>query len=355
MSTVASKYTIELRSPAGLLLADFSGRAKDRKLMKSRNEADDASWSLDLNEFERYCDLNSVHPRELLVNGQTEVRIKRLGSYISGGQLVYATPRVSASSQTLELRMTGFLNLLKARYTGAERVFSATQATDIAWTVIDESQQLTGGDFGITRGSIATVGVHNRTYKRVQLKDLLQNLTKVQTNPFDFEFTYNKVFNTYPSIGSIRPDIIFEYPKNITDYALPNDATSIANQIIALGAGFGEEAGTIVTVTDTSSRTTYKLRQDVITTNGTTDDDGGVTDAANARLAAWGFPFEVLELTVNGNVAPYITDYGIGDRIRVKLSGYKTTEHINSLYRLERFDLTVDDNDNEQIKLYVSA
>jgi hypothetical protein len=353
MSGIASNYSFELRSPAGLLLADLTGRAKNRKITQIRNDADLIEWELDLNEYERFCALNGVDPSTLLVNGQTEIRVKRLGEYLSGGQLNYKDLIVDATRQVIQIRASGFVQLLADRYTDATREFTATDASTIAWTAIAESQAKTNGDFGITQGALATIGNHDRTYQWRDLKSLVQDLA-VQTG-FDFEITPTKVFNTYTAIGSSRPEIIFESPGNILSYELPEDGTALANEIIAFGSGNGTDAGVTVTVDDEGAQETVQLRQKTLTTNGVDDSQGGVTSAANAELAAWALPFEIPIITVSGDVAPFVTDYGIGDRVRVKLGGYGMVSHINGLYRIERREITIDDNDHEEVKLYLSV
>ncbi len=156
-------------------------------------------------------------------------------------------------------------------------------------------------------------------------------------------------------MGSDRPDVIFEFPGgNIIDLDVPYDATGMANQVIAFGSGNGDEAGTVVTRDDLGSQAQFRLRQKLITVNGSDDIDGTVTDVANNELAAWAFPFELPSITVNGNIPPFVTDYHLGDRIKVKLGGYSSISHINGLYRIEKIDLTIDDNDNEKTKLYLS-
>lgn len=351
---IDSKYSVELITPAGLLLADLSGRARNRRITKSRNEADEINWTLDLNEFQRYATLTKQDATNMLIVDQTEARIRRGLNYLSGGQIAYVQTNIDPTRQEIMIKAHGFLNLFKDRFTAAGRIFTATQATTIASTVINESQALTNGNFGVTIGALATVGVHDRTYRRTNLKDLLQNLTEVQTAAFDFEFTYNKVFNTYAQIGSQRPDVIFEYPGNISSFSIPLDGTGIANEIIALGSGFGEDAQTQMTVDDTASQATYKLRQKVITPNGVTE-VGDLTDKANAELAAWSYPFEVPQITIDGNSAPFITDFGIGDYVRVRINNYQWLEHIDRLYRVEKYVLDIDDNDNETIRLYLSV
>lgn len=356
MSTIGSKYGFELWTRDGQLLADLSGRASNRTVTKIRNDADQISLSIDLNEYERFCSLNHVDPTTLIVNGQTEVRIKREGTYLAGGQVNYKNVSIDANKQTIDIKASGFLELLNNRYTDALREFTATEATLIGWTAIDESQQKPNGDFGIVLGpNQATVGPLDKTYQWTNLKALEQDLTNLQTGSFDLEITPDKKYNTYASIGSDRPDIIFEHPKNIISFQLPEDGTMLGNQVVAFGSGNGADAGVTVTVDDLGAQETVGLRQVTITTNGTDDSQGGVTDAANAQLAASAFPFEIPQIVVSGDVAPFITDYGIGDRVRVKLGGYGMTRHINGLYRIERFDLTVDDSDHEEITLYLAV
>lgn len=348
-----SRYAFEIVNPAGELVADFTGRAFARRLTLSRNEAEDIFFVMDLNEFERYCDLLDLEPQNVLAVYQNEVRVKRGLNYICGGQLSYIESRINQDRQVIEVRATGFLNLFKDRYTDVERIFTAEEATTIASTLIDESQALDNGDFGVTMGVMATVGDHDRTYRRTNIKDALQALTRVQTNAFDFEFTYDKVFNTYESIGSNRPDIIFEFPGNIKSIGVPLDATGVANQIIVLGSGFGEEAAIQVTVDDEASQLNYKLRQKIITPNSVQEADT-LTDHGNAELSAWSVPFELPSIEVDGNLVPYVGDYGIGDRVRVRIENYKMLEHIDAVYRIEKIDISVDDNDNENVKLYLS-
>lgn len=361
MSQPTSKYSIEIFSSSGQFLADFSGLARDRRIIQSRNEAETIQWNIDLNDYHRYCSLAKIDPNTLLINNSTEIRAKRGGSYLCGGQLVYKYPRLTRNNQTMQVRATGFLNLLKDRYTGTTSAgsvsesFTATNGGTIASTLITETQALTNGDYGITIGSIASTGNHDKTYSETNIKDAIQALSKLVNNPFDFEFTYNKTFNTYASLGSNRPDIVFEWPNNIIDFGLPEDGTGTANQVTAYGQGFGEQARTAVEVNNAGSQLTYKLRQKKIISDGVDDSNGGITNAANSELAAWAFPYELPTLIVDGNRAPFVTDYGVGDRVKVVVRGHPILEHVNGLYRIEKRIIDIDDNDNETVELVLSA
>lgn len=349
-----SKYGFELWSRSGQLLADLTGRANNRHLVMSRNEAEDIQWSAGLNMIEDYARRLKTTARDLITTGQTEIRIRRGAKYLCGGRILYRAAVIDSNSQVLDMRASGFLNMFLKRRTAELRTFTAIEATTIATTIITESQsQGPNWDLGITIGPQATVGPHDRTYQRTQLKALLQELTTVQTHPFDFEFTADKVFKTYESIGSQRSDIVFEYPGNILKLTVPEDATNLENEVLAYGSGSGTEAGVNVIVDESNSQDNYGVAQDVYTDSSILEQDT-LRLAGETELAKWAYPFELPTITVNGNVPPYVTDYGIGDYVRVRASGYSMIDHINAMYRIEKIDLTVDDDDNEIVTLTLS-
>jgi hypothetical protein len=347
------KYSLELWN-GGQLVADLTGRASGRSLIKSRNEADEITWSIKLDEFERYCRLLKLDPQTLLINGQTEVRIRRGQKYLGGGQLIYHETHLAAEGPTISVRVTGFLNLFKFRYTDAERIFTGVNRSTIVSTLITETQTGDNRDFGVTIGNLAAGNTHDETYKRENIKAAIQAQTKRQTDPIDIEITADKVFNSYSQIGSQRPDVLFEYPGNLKPGSVvPSDATDLANRVIVLGSGFGELALAQTVVEDLGSQANYKVREEVVLSNAK-DDVAELEDDGRTVLAARAFPMQVPRLKVDGNKPPYITDYGIGDWVMVRINGYQWLRHINALYRVEKFVLTVDEDDNENIDLQVS-
>lgn len=363
----SNKYTIELWSKSGVMLADFSGRATDRKITESRNYPESIEFSLDLNSFESYCRAAGISdPKQLLITNSTEVRVRRAGTYITGGQLVYKNVSITGEEQQIQCRVQGFLGLFAKRRTGEtpagfiSEVYTAVEGsaksrTDLAWHLIDASQQLINGNFGVTRGLVGgSTTLYDKTYSRTNIGDALQAMTTYKADPIDIEFTYNKVFNTYAQIGSDRPDIIFEYPGNIKGLEAPDDGTDVTNEVTALGQGAADGTQKPAFGVDIPSQLDYQLRQDIVQSNGTDDSNGGITDAAEAAKDAKSRPINIPSLTINGNVAPYVTDYRIGDRVRVKINDHPLIDDINGIYRIEKRTITVDDNDNETVKLEVS-
>src|SRR5947209_4230670 len=202
---IASKYAYELWSPNATLLADLTGHARNRTFTRTRNDAEDMSFDLDFNDFHRYCELINVHPRALLVPGQTELRIRRFNQYLVGGQIIYATPDISSSRQIITVRAAGFLNLFKDRFIPFTD-FSAVDVASMCWQVINTSQSQTNGDFGVTLGSLPTIALSNQSPNRVRIKDFIQQLASSPAYGFDFEFTYavRKALVTANGAGNSR-------------------------------------------------------------------------------------------------------------------------------------------------------
>lgn len=366
MSVYRSKYSFELWTKGGLLLADLGGMARDRLLTESRNQPEVIQFTLNIDQFEEFCAGINLDPRQALITKSTEIRIKRLGTYMRGGQLVYKDGTLDGRSNSVTIRALGFLSMFAKRYTGqstaglVSEVYTAANGTaksrsDLAWSLISQSQALTNGDLGITRGKQGgSTQTYDKTYGRTRLQDALQDMTKLETDPIDIDFTHDKVFNTYASIGSQRNDIVFEYPGNITRLRVTEDATDMTNEAIAQGVGAPDGTQNIVVKSDLPSQTDRALQQDVVNANGSDDSDGGITDAALTEIAAHSQPIIIPGIVVNGNVAPFVTDYGIGDWVQVKVTGHPLYGDINGMYRVEKRTIDIDNDDNETVTLEVS-
>lgn len=357
-----SKYHFELYSRDGTLLADLTGRAKNRRIVQSRNHPEEIQWQVNLDEFERYCELLGADPNEILKTNSTEVRIRRGTKYLCGGQITYVHPRANATSQDIEIRATGFLNLFQHRYTDELHYFPpGTQATQIPADLIEWTQgRGPNWDFGVTIGSLATVGTHEKTFKAVQVKEALQRCTELYG--FDFEFTHDKVFNTYAALGSQRPELIFEYPGNVLDIGKPTDGTDLANYVTVSGSGTGEESAARVVIDETDptvgvvaglSMADHRVQEKRISYSDV-EDETDLRKHGVAHVQAWAVPFTIPDIVVDGNTAPFVTDYGIGDWVTARARKYRLFEEINGLYRLEKRTIAIDDQDKETVTLELS-
>lgn len=351
------RTTYELVKPDGTPLVDISKIAADRSWSRKRNGAGSVGFKLSMDAWGDLCKKIGVHPRELLRNNWTEVRVKEGDVYVAAGQIQYL--RTPLKDRTIVAQAPGYLDLLRRRRTGAVRQFTATEGTDIAWALIDESQGLPNGNLYITRGVRAVSGPHDRTYKRTVLKDAIQAFSAIQATslavPFDSEITPLKEFNTYLKQGSDRPDIAYIWGKNIKDATVTEDTTDLVNEVDALGSGFGDDAVAEVIASNLTSQGDYGLCQDVITANATDNSDGGLDREANSQLAAWSTPVVLIDIQVDGGKAPFVTDYGLGDYIYIDLTGHPWLDGFKGMFRVEEQYCTISDDGERIVTITVSA
>ena len=159
-----SEYAFELWHKNGQKLADITHLCKNRRYSTERNEADTIEFMVDLHEFERYCASIGTPPQSLLYPLQTDVRVKRNGVYIVGGQVTSTTIKIDQEAD-IEVRVTGYLNMLKDRLVTNE--YRQTDAAEIALDLVRRVQADTAGDMGIEvphDGQFMTGKLRDRTY-----------------------------------------------------------------------------------------------------------------------------------------------------------------------------------------------
>lgn len=348
-----SKYTVEIYDPDGNLLADLSGIANARKLQRIRNRAGSCVFTVDLNTLEDLCRRKHVNPADLLAVNHNEVKLRKGTTYLFGGQINYVEGSLS-ETQTLEVRAVGFLDLFADRHVLIPVQFSSEDAGDIAWQLIDTAQTDLYGDFGVLQGTIQTSVNRDRSYEKYQnIKELIIQLSEV-INGFDFEINYDKEFNVYyPYQGNVRPNILFEYPGNIKSISIPTDGSKMVNRALMRGQGFGESQ-LQVEREDTDYQEFYAIREKIYD-NASVSLESTLENYGDAYVDEFRSLLQIPEIVVDGNKTPFITDYGIGDRIPITINGYEIYSHINkTYYRIDAIDLSVDDNDQEDIRLTLS-
>lgn len=346
-------YTIELWSNAGLRVADISALAKNRRYTLQRNAAETLSFSLDLNEFERFCvdDLNS-DPEVVLWEGRTDIKVKRGGEYLFGTQLVNASTTAGVDSQTISVTATGYLNLFKDRY--VTKTYTATESGAIARDLIDTTQTY-GGSVGVTLASSPyPTGVNrDRTFTRDNVKDKIVGLTNLVDGNFDFAFSYDKKFQIYESLGARRGDISLIYggeASNIRMLYANKDATRLFNQLIGLGSGFGADQ-LVSYATDAGSALNYYGRQKIEQFNSVVE-QATLDQNTAAALYKYSQPIRIPQVTITGNEmqSGFIN---IGDRVPFAVVGHPFLASFTGLYRVEKIDVQIDDNGFEnEVMLY---
>lgn len=344
---IESKYSIELLDENGNLVAELAGKATNRSISLVRNGSYQAEWKLDLDTLEKYARKTQVNTGSILAIGKHQARIKRQGVPIFSGQISFYETELSDKKE-ITIKVLGWLDLLKDRYTSIERVFTAEDAGSIAWTLIDESQSFANGSFGITQGTIQTSVPRNRTYEWKNIKEAIIQLSEVY-NGFDFEFGWDKRFSVfYPSMGIQRDTIEFRYPGNVKTAKVTTDGTQLLNYAVVRGQGLGE--GQLIDIRqDAASQINYKLRQ-AIKDYSEIPDITILQALGDEDVRVMKDPLEIIELTIDGNRQP-LGSFWVGDKVKVVMEGIVLYEHINSYYRIDEINVSIDEMDNEDITL----
>jgi hypothetical protein len=150
-----------------------------------------------------------------------------------------------------------YRGMLAHRIVGADgRTFSAVDQAQIAWTLIDESQSLSGGDWGIVEGVGATSGTtRDRTYPAGKgLLDAIGELGRVDGG-FEWQISPDlELDRWYPTRGSVVP-VVLDWG-GVLARVRRASAEGWANHVVSVGAQgtTPEEASTATIGTDAAGR-----------------------------------------------------------------------------------------------------
>lgn len=349
------EYTVELWDINGVMVMDVSAIIATQLRIEMRiNDSETVEFSLDLVQFEKLCASIGTNPRVIMEPYRTDVRIRRNGVYICGAQIVQVDVNFNRNeTNKIEVKCTGYLNYFKDRFITAN--YSAKTYAQIARQMITDTQAQTNGDFGVILGVDTASPVQQadrvRNYDLQNIKDGIINLTQLENDNFDFQFTAGKVFNTYARLGSDRPEVEFVYPQNILNMRVKRDASTLANKIIGLGSGIGEERIESIAI-GVNSSIAYRIRERVELFNSVINQ--AVLDANTfGKLPLYEYIYEVPSLTIVPNEID-LSVVGIGDAVTVRVDGSTFIDNVDGLYRIIGMTITVDTKGEETVSLNVT-
>lgn len=343
-----AKYEVIVYSKDGLPMGNIFVLCDNFKWSKTRNEAEAVSFDVDLNRYEQYVEAIGFgdNPLNFMEVGRNDIRIKRDGAWLLGTNIIKFDYASADNGITMKVSATGYLNYYKRRY--ANIAYTNTPQQDILWGVIDQCNQLTGGDYGITQGVHVGATVNrDRNQIRKEVKSFFQQMSQVIGGP-DFEFTADKKLNTYEAIGSYRPDIRLVYPGNIASFEFGRSVEKVTNFIYGIGAGNGEDAP-YAESEDADSEAYLYRREQIVTYNSVTQVDTLQENIDGIKHYS-ADPIELPTITVQDGVLD-LSSVGIGDTLPVEMRGNKSLAHINGFYRIESITCSVDKNGSETVDL----
>jgi Icc-related predicted phosphoesterase len=200
--------------------------------------------------------------------GVSELDIFYKDTLIWSGQLEIVKKVIDGNNLYWEYTAKDWVAMLSKRNCGVEsiRVFTTTDAGTIARTLIEETQALTYGSFGITIGTIETSISRSPSYDKKNVLDAIRELSNQGNDGssdygFDFEITPSKVFNVYyPYKGTIQQEVVFRYPDNIVSMEVLYNSWDIVNHEWGLGQHWTGNTA-IVSRSDATSQSVYKRRE----------------------------------------------------------------------------------------------
>lgn len=281
-----------------------------------------------------------------------EMKIYRNNTLVWAGEQANVQGEISDNSiEPITITAFDYLEQFNNRFTPAISEFLAEDAGQIAWELIDASQNETDGDFGITEGTIEVTQDRDRTYYNQNIMEAIVNLSNV-VGGFDFEITNDKVFNVYASKGLDRSETVsFEYGINIQDAKIQMDHTNPVNEAISLGEGFGASQLREVAI-DVEARETYRLRQGVLFDPEVTE-SSTLLDKGEELLRTNKQPQIKISFTQVSETLPSLGTLELGDTVKIRI--IRGIWNIFNNFRIYGLIVSIDDKNNEEVEYIVSS
>lgn len=331
-------WTFEAVTHTGVPLAELPMRA--RKVTLARNAGGSAQGSLGL--------LEAGALAEHLLLGQVDLLVTRNGRRIWRGSLEAAQGTLGTETETVEFAGVSIWSILEQRFVPAGREILATEATQMAWTLIDDAQAL--GGLGIVAGDLPDSVARSRTWDTpTTVAAAVQELAELEDG-FDWSLTPQQADEGnglrwdawWPRQGDTR-DLVLEWGRNVSSVQWQATAATVRNDVTARTSN---QIG--VTATDGTSAGLYRLRQAEMNA-GDVDDASVLAAMANGALRPT--PIPVPRLTcIPGLVT--LDDVGVGDVVQVWVRhGWLD---ITGPRRVEQIDVTITDEGWEQLEITVA-
>lgn len=314
------KYNIFVKDGSGKL---WEMLPKSWSFTEELNRESTAQISLSFADFKKIADATNTTVMAVFTASFREFYIERDGTKIFWGALTDFSIQPSADGEmTITLKAVSWFGLLQKRICGIpKRVFTTTDAGEIAWTLIDESQTSDSpySSFGITEGSITASKNRDRTYRFDNVKDSIIKLSNNNlADGFDFDIDNTKAFNVYyPKKGTNRFNIVFDY-RTMSDFRFKKPLIlGLTNKVHVVGAGENDDVLYVTRTASTSYRTDWKTLEESLQERQI-EQTATLNDKGDRRLADAQTPIVEFEAYHYDDIIEW-DDYNLGDTIKVNL------------------------------------
>lgn len=292
-----------------------------------------------------------------LLTGNHEMIVYRDGTPL---ETVFALTKTDVAgdydSVTLNLEWQGI-----ASYLMDALVFpQATQysSTTLPWTWINTFQTRTGGDYGITQGSVS--GTPPTRKKTISSETtLFEAITDLSTSGdgFDWAINSSRALLEWHSQRGSDNGLVLEPGVNVAAWSYTENTGpgELVTDVYVNGPPGSQQ----VTASDSTARGVYGRREAALSFFADFEDStvttGQIQSHADSAIAARIAPIIIPQIQlVKDHPSVEWGSYWLGDVVtfRVRAGGY---DFINALYRIVQIDVALDENNNETVTLGVNA
>lgn len=222
----AWSFVLAEPAPTGLGFRQLTA-ATSRRVTWRLDDACDASFDID----GRHDEASEIE--ELA----TDLLVYRDGSKVLRGRIGSESDEIDASTHQASFAAIDYRGMLQYRFVGAAgATYIATDQAAIAWGLINTSQALSGGNWGITNGVGSSSGTNrDRTYDPGKpLSEALAELGRVDDG-FEWEIDADLALNRwFPTRGSAN-GVVLDYGGLVTQVRRNLDPSAFANSVLAVG------------------------------------------------------------------------------------------------------------------------
>lgn len=207
-------------------------------------------------------------------------------------------------------------------------------------------------NLGITLGTDTASATQDPTrqvdYQLQNVKDALIDLTNMEEDNFDFEFLPDRTFNIYDRKGADKLDLEVAYPGNVESMTINRSASNLANKVIGIGSGIGDERLQTI-ISNTPSRQDYGTHETIMNTSNISLLQT-LRDKAVGELYDRKEPTNLPRVRIrDGSVNP--SNVETGDTLLVTVEDNSYLRDINGEYRLMKIKFTFEEDGVESMDL----
>jgi len=341
------EYTIKVKNRNGNFIGEFE-TFRNLKYSKNLNGYGSCSFEVPLEDSKAGL---LVVPRGYSVYVYRRENKEYEGDLVWAGEQVLRTANLKADNDNwLEVYCYDWFEQLYHRFTAQVVQYDQIDAGAIAWDLINDSQNDSGGygGLGITQGTITATMNRDRTYYNQNIGKAIENLANVISG-FDFEITNDKKFNVYSIKGEDKSeDVVFQLGLNVKEMNIKEDFINPVNRAIVLGEATDTDELQRIERVNTDFMKTYGLRESLISEMDI-EDLATLEDRGDALLRKYQLPLITLSMSILESSAPNITDFELGDLI--KIVAQKGFYDINNDYRVFGYEVSLGNSNEESLKL----